>query len=58
HTTEVIRSPHWEKSAGKASWPENQTGSRNRSHRRGQGRSMRTCAPDARREGFTPLTKT
>ncbi|GJR90728.1 hypothetical protein Tco_0214739 [Tanacetum coccineum] len=50
HTTEVIRSPHWEKSAGKASWPENQTGSRKR--------SMRTCAPDARREGFTPLTKT
>ncbi|GJS70905.1 reverse transcriptase domain-containing protein [Tanacetum coccineum] len=24
----------------------------------GEGRSMRTCAPYARREGFTPLTKT
>ncbi|GJZ72749.1 hypothetical protein Tco_0636895 [Tanacetum coccineum] len=26
--------------------------------RKGQGRSMGTCAPYARREGFTPLTKT
>ncbi|GJZ56216.1 putative nucleotidyltransferase, ribonuclease H [Tanacetum coccineum] len=57
-TTEAIRSPRWEKSAGKASWSENQNGSRNRSHRRGEGRSMGTCAPYARREGFTPLTKT
>ncbi|GJS18028.1 reverse transcriptase domain-containing protein [Tanacetum coccineum] len=31
---------------------------RNRGHRRGQGRSMRTCAPYARKEGFTPLMKT
>ncbi|GKA88820.1 hypothetical protein Tco_0810632 [Tanacetum coccineum] len=29
-TTEVIRSPLWEKSAGKASWSKNQNGSRNR----------------------------
>ncbi|GKF28903.1 hypothetical protein Tco_0095245 [Tanacetum coccineum] len=57
-TTEVIRSPQWEKSAGKASWSENQNGSRNRGHRKGEGRSMGTCAPYARREGFTPLTKT
>ncbi|GJX97648.1 hypothetical protein Tco_0353446 [Tanacetum coccineum] len=57
-TTEVIRSPQWEKSTSKASWSENHNGSRNRGHRRGQGRSMRTCAPYARREGFTPLTKT
>ncbi|GKB74614.1 hypothetical protein Tco_0936026 [Tanacetum coccineum] len=57
-TTDVIRSPWWEKSAGKASWSENQNGSRNRDHRRGEGRSMGTCAPYARREGFTPLTKT
>ncbi|GJU46538.1 hypothetical protein Tco_1203804 [Tanacetum coccineum] len=34
YTTEAIRSPQWEKSAGKASWSENQNGSRNRSHRR------------------------
>ncbi|GKD33624.1 reverse transcriptase domain-containing protein [Tanacetum coccineum] len=57
-TTEVIRYPRWEKSASKASWSENQNGSRNRSHRRGEGRNMRTCAPYDRREGFTPLTKT
>ncbi|GKC61745.1 reverse transcriptase domain-containing protein [Tanacetum coccineum] len=57
-TTEVIRSPRWEKSAGKASWSENQHGSRNRGHRRGEGRNMGTCAPYAKREGFTPLTKT
>ncbi|GJU39370.1 reverse transcriptase domain-containing protein [Tanacetum coccineum] len=59
-TTEVIRSPRWEKSAGKASWSENQNGSRNRSHRRGggKGRNMGTYAPYAIREGFTPLTKT
>ncbi|GKE99476.1 hypothetical protein Tco_0022827, partial [Tanacetum coccineum] len=42
-TTEVIRSPRWEKSAG---------------HRRWEGRNMGTCAPYARREGLTPLTKT
>ncbi|GJW25545.1 hypothetical protein Tco_0039356 [Tanacetum coccineum] len=35
-TTEAIRSPRWEKSVGKASWLENQNGSRNRSHRRGK----------------------
>ncbi|GKB84381.1 hypothetical protein Tco_0956653 [Tanacetum coccineum] len=35
-TTEVIISPRWEKSAGKASWSENQNGSRNRGHRRGK----------------------
>ncbi|GJR26334.1 reverse transcriptase domain-containing protein [Tanacetum coccineum] len=52
------RSPRWEKSAGKASWSEHQNGSRNRSHRRGEGRNMGTCAPYARREGFTPLMKT
>ncbi|GJT06232.1 hypothetical protein Tco_0840694 [Tanacetum coccineum] len=57
-TTEFIRSPRWEKSAGKASWLENQNGSRNRGHRRGEGRNMGTCAPYDRREGFTPLTKT
>ncbi|GKD05836.1 hypothetical protein Tco_1180810 [Tanacetum coccineum] len=57
-TTEAIRSPRWEKSAGKASWSEHQNGSRNRSHRRGEGRNMGTCAPYARREGFTPLMKT
>ncbi|GJX16935.1 reverse transcriptase domain-containing protein [Tanacetum coccineum] len=57
-TTEVIRSPQWEKSAGKASWSKNHNGSRNRSHRIGEGRNMGTCAPYARREGFTPLTKT
>ncbi|GJU64944.1 hypothetical protein Tco_1246779, partial [Tanacetum coccineum] len=56
--TKAIRSPRWEKSAGKASWSEGQNGSRNRGHRRGEGRSMGTCAPYARREGFTPLTKT
>ncbi|GKB98784.1 putative nucleotidyltransferase, ribonuclease H [Tanacetum coccineum] len=55
--TEAIRSPRWEKSVGKASWSENQNGSRNRSHRRGEGRNMGTCAPYARREGFTSLTK-
>ncbi|GKA39009.1 hypothetical protein Tco_0731560 [Tanacetum coccineum] len=32
----AIRSPQWEKSVGKASWSENQNGSRNRSHRRGK----------------------
>ncbi|GJR21837.1 hypothetical protein Tco_0970364 [Tanacetum coccineum] len=52
YTTEAIRSPRWEKSAGKASWSENQNGSRNRSHRKGEGRNMGTCAPDARREGY------
>ncbi|GJT86671.1 reverse transcriptase domain-containing protein [Tanacetum coccineum] len=57
-TTEFIRSPRWEKSAGKASWLENQNRSRNRGHRRGEGRNMGTCAPYDRREGFTPLTKT
>ncbi|GJV50350.1 hypothetical protein Tco_1440562 [Tanacetum coccineum] len=57
-TTEAIRSPRWEKSAGKASWSEHQNGSRNRSHKRGEGRNMGTCAPYARREGFTPLMKT
>ncbi|GKD33864.1 reverse transcriptase domain-containing protein [Tanacetum coccineum] len=36
NTTKAIRSPQWEKSAGKASWSENQNGSRNRSHRRGE----------------------
>ncbi|GJR50210.1 reverse transcriptase domain-containing protein [Tanacetum coccineum] len=56
--TEAIRSPRWEKSAGKASWPEHQNVSRNRSHRRGEGRNMGTCAPYTRREGFTPLMKT
>ncbi|GKF51155.1 hypothetical protein Tco_0147622, partial [Tanacetum coccineum] len=50
-TTEVIRSPRWEKSAGKASWSENQNGFRNRGHRRWEGRNMGTCAPYARREG-------
>ncbi|GKE37783.1 hypothetical protein Tco_1461188 [Tanacetum coccineum] len=35
-TTEAIRSPRWEKSAGKAGWSEHQNGSRNRSHRRGK----------------------
>ncbi|GJW25544.1 hypothetical protein Tco_0039355 [Tanacetum coccineum] len=35
-TTKTIRSPRWEKSVGKASWSENQNGSRNRSHRRGK----------------------
>ncbi|GKF89746.1 hypothetical protein Tco_0263709, partial [Tanacetum coccineum] len=34
-TTKVIRYPWWEKSSGKASWSENQNGSRNRGHRRG-----------------------
>nr|GEU91387.1 hypothetical protein [Tanacetum cinerariifolium] len=57
-TIEVIRTPRREKSAGKASWLENQNGSRNRGHRRGEWRSMGTYAPYARREGFTPLTKT
>ncbi|GKB05147.1 reverse transcriptase domain-containing protein [Tanacetum coccineum] len=57
-TTEAIRSPRWEKSAGKDSWSEHQNGSRNRSHRRGEGRNMGTCAPYTRREGFTPLMKT
>ncbi|GJW05677.1 reverse transcriptase domain-containing protein [Tanacetum coccineum] len=57
-TTEAIRSPWWEKSAGKASWSEHQNGSRNKSHRRGEGRNMGTCAPYARREGFIPLMKT
>ncbi|GKD30629.1 hypothetical protein Tco_1350783 [Tanacetum coccineum] len=57
-TTEAIRSPQWEKSADKAGWSEHQNGSRNRSHRRGEGRNMGTCAPYARREGFTPLIKT
>ncbi|GJR71640.1 reverse transcriptase domain-containing protein [Tanacetum coccineum] len=58
NTTEAIRSPRWEKNVGKANWLENQNGSRNRNHRRGEGRNMGTCAPYARREGFTPLTKT
>ncbi|GJS49602.1 hypothetical protein Tco_0599723, partial [Tanacetum coccineum] len=31
---------------------------KNKGHRRGQGRSMRTCTPYARKAGFTPLTKT
>ncbi|GJS62235.1 reverse transcriptase domain-containing protein [Tanacetum coccineum] len=57
-TTEAIRSPRWEKSDGKASWSGGQDGSRNRGHRRMEGRSIGTCAPYARREGFTPLTKT
>ncbi|GJX41632.1 hypothetical protein Tco_0256622 [Tanacetum coccineum] len=57
-TTEAIRSPRWEKSTGKTSWLEHQNGSRNRSHRRGEGKNMGTCAPYARREGFTPLMKT
>ncbi|GJW73825.1 reverse transcriptase domain-containing protein [Tanacetum coccineum] len=57
-TTEAIRSPRWEKSVGKANWSEGQNGSRNRGHRRGEGRNMGTCAPYARKEGFTPLTKT
>ncbi|GJV73184.1 reverse transcriptase domain-containing protein [Tanacetum coccineum] len=57
-TTKVIRSPHWEKSASKANWSKNQNESRSRGHRKGQGRSMGTCAPYARKEGFTPLTKT
>ncbi|GKC58536.1 hypothetical protein Tco_1086134 [Tanacetum coccineum] len=57
-TTEAIRSPRWEKSAGKASWSEHQNRSRNRSHRGGEGRNIGTCAPYARREGFTPLMKT
>ncbi|GJU43733.1 reverse transcriptase domain-containing protein [Tanacetum coccineum] len=57
-TTEVIRSPRWEKSAGKASCSENQNGCRNRGHKKGEGRNMGTCAPYTRREGFTPLTKT
>ncbi|GJT70335.1 hypothetical protein Tco_1029621 [Tanacetum coccineum] len=35
-TTEATRSPRWEKSAGKASWSENQNRPRNRSHRRGK----------------------
>ncbi|GJR04180.1 hypothetical protein Tco_0527164 [Tanacetum coccineum] len=35
-TTKAIRSPRWEKSAGKASWSEHQNRSRNRSHRRGE----------------------
>ncbi|GJS40649.1 hypothetical protein Tco_0565692 [Tanacetum coccineum] len=35
-TTEVIRSPHWGKSASKASWSENQKGTRNIGHRRGK----------------------
>ncbi|GKC26733.1 hypothetical protein Tco_1034027, partial [Tanacetum coccineum] len=42
NTTEVIRSPYWEKSANKAGWSENQNGSRIRGHKRGQGRSMGT----------------
>ncbi|GKF35990.1 hypothetical protein Tco_0112748, partial [Tanacetum coccineum] len=50
-TTEAIGSPRWEKSVGKAN------GSRNRSHRRGEGRNTGTCAPYARREDFTSLTK-
>ncbi|GJV58729.1 reverse transcriptase domain-containing protein [Tanacetum coccineum] len=37
---------------------ETANGTRNRGHRRGEGRSIETCAPYARREGFTPLTKT
>ncbi|GJZ06094.1 hypothetical protein Tco_0539887 [Tanacetum coccineum] len=57
-TTEAIRSPRWENSVGKVSWSEGQNGPRNRGHRRGEGRNMGTCAPYARREGFTPLTKT
>ncbi|GKA26961.1 hypothetical protein Tco_0713129 [Tanacetum coccineum] len=57
-TTEAIRSPRWEKSAGKASWSEHQNGSRNRNHRRGEGRNMGTLSPYARRKGFTPLMKT
>ncbi|GJR50656.1 hypothetical protein Tco_1401177 [Tanacetum coccineum] len=57
-TTEAIRTPRWEKSAGNAGWSEHQNGSRNRSHRRGEGRNMGTCAPYTRREGFTPLVKT
>ncbi|GJW46204.1 reverse transcriptase domain-containing protein [Tanacetum coccineum] len=57
-TTKFIISPRWEKSAGKAIWSKNHNGSRNRSHRMGEGRNMGTCAPYARREGFTPLTKT
>ncbi|GJS52503.1 reverse transcriptase domain-containing protein [Tanacetum coccineum] len=57
-TTEAIRSPRWEKSNGKASWSEGQNRSRNMGHRRGEGRNMGTCASYARKEGFTPLTKT
>ncbi|GJY41296.1 reverse transcriptase domain-containing protein, partial [Tanacetum coccineum] len=57
-TTEAIRSPLWEESDGKAGWSEHQNRSRNRSHRRGEGRNMGTYAPYARREGFTPLIKT
>ncbi|GJU81484.1 reverse transcriptase domain-containing protein [Tanacetum coccineum] len=56
--TKAIRSPWWEKSDGKASWSEHQNGFRNKIHRRGEGRNIRTYAPYARREGFTPLMKT
>nr|GFA65379.1 reverse transcriptase domain-containing protein [Tanacetum cinerariifolium] len=35
-TTEVIRSPRWEKNASKARWSEGQNVSRNRGHRRGK----------------------
>ncbi|GJR39628.1 hypothetical protein Tco_1215312 [Tanacetum coccineum] len=58
NTTKFIRSPYWEKSASKANWSKNQNGLRNKGHRRGKGRSMGTYAPYARKEGFTPLTKT
>lgn len=58
NTTEVIKVPHWEKKLDRSAWSGSPNTPRNRNNRRGQGRSMGTCAPYVKREGFTPLTKT
>lgn len=57
-TTEVIKVPHWEKKLDRSAWSGSPNTLRNRNNRRGQGRSMGTCAPYVKRDSFTPLTKT
>ncbi|GKA71413.1 hypothetical protein Tco_0777552 [Tanacetum coccineum] len=56
--SEIIRAPQWDKGGVQTEWSRNQDRTQGWSVQREFRRNMGTCAPYARRETFTPLTKT
>nr|GEV43955.1 reverse transcriptase domain-containing protein [Tanacetum cinerariifolium] len=54
----VVRAPRWDKGNAHSGWLCGQERIRGRSGPREFQRSMGTCAPQSRRDTFTPLTKT
>ncbi|GJR83599.1 hypothetical protein Tco_0154384 [Tanacetum coccineum] len=57
-STEVARTPQWDKGVTRPMWFGGQERTRGRSGQREFRRNIRTCALYSRRDTFTPLTKT